>query len=157
MDKVTRQCAQTTTFLKKKESRSGIEPRSFRLPAKRLTARPNRLTKYTFTQTLAVILITRYLLVYMPNRILNSTSQLCWGKCRRNRQSLLLSGLLLIRFNWRACVRACVCVCARARVSVCARARMCVRVSTVLNARTPYFVFVLFRYPPLAKNVCIHF
>ena len=27
-----RQCPQTTTFLKKKESRSGIEPRSFRLP-----------------------------------------------------------------------------------------------------------------------------
>ena len=31
-DKVTRQCPQTTTFLKRKESRSGIEPRSFRLP-----------------------------------------------------------------------------------------------------------------------------
>ena len=34
MDKVTRQCPQTTTFLKRKESRSGIEPRSFCLPAK---------------------------------------------------------------------------------------------------------------------------
>ena len=45
MDKVTRQCPQTTTFLKRKESRSGIEPRSFRLPAYRLTARPNRLTQ----------------------------------------------------------------------------------------------------------------
>ena len=32
MDKVTGQCPQTTTFLKRKESRSGIEPRSFRLP-----------------------------------------------------------------------------------------------------------------------------
>ena len=32
-DKVTRQCPQTTTFLKRKESRSGIEPpRPFRLP-----------------------------------------------------------------------------------------------------------------------------
>ena len=31
MDKVTRQCPQTTTFLKRKESRSGIEPRSYRL------------------------------------------------------------------------------------------------------------------------------
>ena len=31
MDKVTRQCPQTTAFLKRKESRSGIEPRS--LPA----------------------------------------------------------------------------------------------------------------------------
>ena len=33
MDKVTGQCPQTTTFLKRKESRSGIEPRFFRLPA----------------------------------------------------------------------------------------------------------------------------
>ena len=31
---VTRQCPQTTTFLKRKESRSGIDPRSFRLPAR---------------------------------------------------------------------------------------------------------------------------
>ena len=43
-DKVTRQCPQTTTFLKRKESRSGIEPRSFCLPAYRVTARPNQLT-----------------------------------------------------------------------------------------------------------------
>ena len=43
-DKVTRPCPQTTTFLKRKERRSGIEPRSFRLPAYRLTAGPNRLT-----------------------------------------------------------------------------------------------------------------
>ena len=28
-DKVTRQCLQTITFLKRKESRSGIEPRPF--------------------------------------------------------------------------------------------------------------------------------
>ena len=28
-DKVTRQCPQTTTFSKRKESRSGIEPRSY--------------------------------------------------------------------------------------------------------------------------------
>jgi len=32
-DKVTRQCAQTTTFSKRKDSRSGIEPRPFYLPA----------------------------------------------------------------------------------------------------------------------------
>ena len=32
-DKVTRQCPQTTTFLKRKESQSGIKPRSFCLPA----------------------------------------------------------------------------------------------------------------------------
>ena len=31
-------------LLKRKESRSGIEPRSFRLPAQRLTTRPNWLT-----------------------------------------------------------------------------------------------------------------
>ena len=43
-DKATRQRPQTTNFLKRKESRSGIEPRSFRLPAYRLTARPNRLS-----------------------------------------------------------------------------------------------------------------
>ena len=40
-DKVTRPCPQTTTF---EESRSGIEPRSFRLPTYRLTARPNWLS-----------------------------------------------------------------------------------------------------------------
>ena len=39
-DKVTRQYPQTTTFLKRRESRSGIEPRSALL----LTVRPNRLT-----------------------------------------------------------------------------------------------------------------
>ena len=32
-DKVTRQCTQTTTFLKRSESPSGIEPRSFCLSA----------------------------------------------------------------------------------------------------------------------------
>ena len=31
--KVTRGCPQNTTFLERKESRSGIEPRSFRFPA----------------------------------------------------------------------------------------------------------------------------
>ena len=41
--KVARQCPQITTF-EEKESRSGIEPRSFRLPAYRLTVRPNRLS-----------------------------------------------------------------------------------------------------------------
>ena len=44
-DKVTRQCPQKhTTFWKRKEIRNGIEPRFFRLPAYRLTARPNRLS-----------------------------------------------------------------------------------------------------------------
>ena len=32
MDKVTGQCPQTTTFFERKESRSGIEPKPFRLP-----------------------------------------------------------------------------------------------------------------------------
>ena len=40
-DKVTRQCPETT-ILKRRESRSGFEPRSLCLPAYRLTARPNR-------------------------------------------------------------------------------------------------------------------
>ena len=44
-EKVTGQCPQITTFLKRKESRSGIEPRSFRLPA---FARPNRLTQIMY-------------------------------------------------------------------------------------------------------------
>ena len=33
MDKVTGQCPQTTTFLMRKESRSGIDQRAFCLPA----------------------------------------------------------------------------------------------------------------------------
>ena len=45
-DKVTRQCPQTTTFEEKGEPKPGIEPKSFRLPAYRLTARPNRLSDY---------------------------------------------------------------------------------------------------------------
>ena len=52
MDKVTRPCPQTTTFsVKRKESRSGMEPRSFRgLPAYSLTARPNRLESLKLTR-----------------------------------------------------------------------------------------------------------
>ena len=49
-DKVTRQCPQTTTFEEKGEP-SGIEPRSFRLPAYLLTARPNRLSLSPVTHT----------------------------------------------------------------------------------------------------------
>ena len=40
MDKVTRQCPKTATLSERKENRSGIEPRSFRLLAERLTATP---------------------------------------------------------------------------------------------------------------------
>ena len=44
-DKVTRQCPQTTAFLKRRESRSGIKLRPpFCLPAECLTARPNWFT-----------------------------------------------------------------------------------------------------------------
>ena len=32
-DKITKQCPQTTTFLNRRESRSGVEPRPFCLPA----------------------------------------------------------------------------------------------------------------------------
>ena len=39
-DKVTRQCPETTTFLKRRENRSGIEPRSLIIA----TAGPNRIT-----------------------------------------------------------------------------------------------------------------
>ena len=39
MDKVTRQCPKITTFWKRKESRSDMEPRPYGL-----SARPNRLT-----------------------------------------------------------------------------------------------------------------
>ena len=52
-----------------KEGRSGIEPRSFRLPAYRLTARPNRLAKKKNqkNQTLDAF---AYILVAGRNRIL---------------------------------------------------------------------------------------
>ena len=42
-DKITRQCPQTTTFEKKGEPKWY---RTFRLPAYRLTARPNRLSSF---------------------------------------------------------------------------------------------------------------
>ena len=51
-DKVTRPCPQTTTF----------EPRSFRLPAYRLTARPNRLSRRLYIvplNSLADVIATR--------------------------------------------------------------------------------------------------
>ena len=46
-DKVTRQCPQITTFLKRKESRSEIDPEALLLTqSKSLTAGPNRLTTH---------------------------------------------------------------------------------------------------------------
>ena len=44
MDTVTRQCPQTTTFFKRKESRSGIEPEVLPLTSLTPYRRPNRLT-----------------------------------------------------------------------------------------------------------------
>ena len=44
-DKVTRPCPQTTTSEEKGEPKR-IEPRSVRLPAYRLTVRPNRLSNH---------------------------------------------------------------------------------------------------------------
>ena len=48
MDKVT-SVHKPQPFLKRKESRSSTEPRSLCLPAYRLTARPNRLSKWIRT------------------------------------------------------------------------------------------------------------
>ena len=49
-DKVTRRCPQTTTLLKRKESRSGIEPRPLIcLPAQRLTGRRKKQVKTRMT------------------------------------------------------------------------------------------------------------
>ena len=45
MDKVTRQCPQTTTFLKRKESRNGFEPRSYAYEPNALPLGPNRLSE----------------------------------------------------------------------------------------------------------------
>ena len=56
--KVTRQCPQTTAFLKRKESRSRIEPKPICLPVCRLTARPNRL--YVVTETCQIEWSTWY-------------------------------------------------------------------------------------------------
>ena len=42
-DKVTRQCPQTTTFVKREESRTGIEPEVLEITSR--TAGPNRLTR----------------------------------------------------------------------------------------------------------------
>ena len=56
MDKVTRQCLQTTTFLKRKRAKaeSNRGPSAYQL--KRLTARSNRLTRYCNSSLLIIIL-----------------------------------------------------------------------------------------------------
>ena len=64
---VTRQCPQTTTFLKRNDSRSGIEPTSFRLPAQspfltgRMFVRPNilRTLRRTMIRFLIELLVRR--------------------------------------------------------------------------------------------------
>ena len=80
-NKVTRPCPQTTTFLKRKESQSGIEPRSFRLPAYRLTARPNRLS----CESLADIYIYTHTTVHSSSvytRLCHKA--LLWASYQRN-------------------------------------------------------------------------
>ena len=62
-DKVTRPCPQTTTFEEKGEP-SGIEPRSFRLPAYRLTARPNRLSQLNRWMNEVLLSVLRCQLTY---------------------------------------------------------------------------------------------
>ena len=66
-------------LLKRKESRSGFEPRPHRLPAYRLTARPNRfsLQGYEALYLLAATDITRYLTV---GRMHGPTSRLLCTK-----------------------------------------------------------------------------
>ena len=54
-DKITRQCPQTITFLKREDSCSGIEPMSFCLSDQRLTAKPHRLSKGQATSCTAFI------------------------------------------------------------------------------------------------------
>ena len=75
MDKGTRQCPQTTTFLKRQESRSGIEPRSFRLPPYRLTARPNRLTELV---VVVVLLLLLYSVPQLQHGEASDTFSACW-------------------------------------------------------------------------------
>ena len=75
MDKVTGQCPQTTTFLKRKESQSGIEPRSFRLPAYRLTARPNRLSDGQTETLLFIRFVVRELSTKLSPQILSHSAR----------------------------------------------------------------------------------
>ena len=105
MDKVTRQCPQTTTFLRRKESRSGIEPRSFRLPALRLTARPNRLTPFCWIRlafkSFAVCSVSqwthRHKELYLSQKLLwcSSSVSLCTCVC-----FLLLKKSINKGINW---------------------------------------------------------
>ena len=65
--------SQTTTFLKRKENRSGIEPRSFGLPALRVTARPNRLTSTRDTTVLPEVCLGLHLELILPRLSLLKT------------------------------------------------------------------------------------
>ena len=80
MDKITRQCPQTTTFLKRKESRSGIEPRSFRLVALPLD------------QTGSQLLFShRVRIEHQPSRLVEAVFQAYGTKsltCRKNRNGI---------------------------------------------------------------------
>ena len=65
MDKVTRQRPQTTTFLKRKESRSGIEPRV--LPLTSLT--PGMLARVPLLIERVVVVVVRELFSLMTSAI----------------------------------------------------------------------------------------
>ena len=90
MDKVSRQCPQTTTFLKRKESRSSIEPRSFRLPVSRPAARPSefRLLIVTYASVWAVLSQNRPWI----NRLLVSEAAEDRHTRKPGRESLLAVG-----------------------------------------------------------------
>ena len=77
-DKVTRRCPQTTTFLKRKESRSGIEPRSFRLQAYRLTAGPNWLSTTCVLRSL------------FCRQLYGTASQRCLSRCLTSTETIWL-------------------------------------------------------------------
>ena len=65
-DKVTRQCTDTTTFLKRKESRSGIEPRPFCPFSLSLSVRLSTLTPYRWAKPVNFFhLILRLVLIIL--------------------------------------------------------------------------------------------
>ena len=78
-------------LLKRKESRSGIEQRSFRLPAYRLTARPNRLSAALIEKPGRVIIgQTRG----QKQRCMSRSSQNCAPALERNSRNVIYTETL---------------------------------------------------------------
>ena len=75
--KVTRQCLHYTV-IKTEPSLSGIEPRSFCLPAWRLTARPNRLTKTGRVRGVGLILCRWHAYMCTNNTVFLCMYALLW-------------------------------------------------------------------------------